>query len=1108
METNPGADLPAHRWRSEIPVDGSSLVTRALNPAGRNQGIRDLVKAVANPNTMLSKFGAPLAGGSRVILPGIDTRMPRFVDKSDLVAMTTEACFDAMGFYEITSLGLVLQHGVENDGGGFDTVVIAAQTEKQVVQVYSVFRLTSQQDFERHRASMVSGNFMPAQDLNWSYSIKGANKLAYGPFTHATDPTQNRAEGFQGWPGVLTGPNYSLERLGTNTLWQIADEYVPATYDGHLTLNNLLALKTEPPDFMIGFSRGQLKAFKVRAWWEPRDQQFDGTPIDPNRPTHPADCFQATGGDPQTGGELDRLASPLNGVAHQPRLNGVVAFDERSVVDELPPSVAETSAPRNMFLEGSAMWNSGVAIHGRRVDPTSGQAQFLAYDSGNLDLLSGSSVRFWVQPLVDPFLREEEVLLSFVGDDGRHTGIDASGTPAYTDRNAALNAADARRFGFRVIKKYDPILGDIFIRLETIGGWATGGGGAPDNRVQFVVTPTSGAVNPLQPEWLPNSWHWVVVNFGPTASASPPTRISLQVDMVLSDPANSLRVKGDGALGSIIEYGELMGHDWGWGGPFDRGPLRPGASNASVFWTEARFLGDWFHCDVGLSTTTTSDSATFGPNAVQYNTSTMQYEQGPDWPGTNPFPAGSVNRKMSLSFSDNDTTDSIDPPAPVDMTNTAPPGSPPAWTHVFTSTEMGPDGVEGGPEWGISARASWDVLQITGGKCNCCEPAADGGVGAAHDSRGTGKAGRQTQINPSSGKYTFVQWWGPGKMAPSLAGVPDTGSTALGFGLHAEGDDCHGCEACDVDGPVFFGGEPGPAVFNPSSPPSGPANGNYGGSTGAAAPNGVNASTMAYAVFDNIAFVNDSVRRTDNLADPNVHFFEDRYFETTLAFHANALLSESNYGAFYHRGLLEFLGQTGDLGTLTWTAYPSMENLEFSVALWELEDFLGGTGSSPPLETIWNATNALLLDNAIGPPTRPAGSPYGAATTTSYSNAYTTNPVSGSAQLALPAPPGGYGINFSTIPRYDGIGVPGVVDPHLLVLGIQLEGVPTGGPVAGTAAPGAGGSSVANTVRTGTTGVRGAVPQPLLSTPLFEDVTLTMVLLRPKIVFAEEGTEE
>ncbi|MCA8921711.1 MAG: hypothetical protein KDD82_07855 [Planctomycetes bacterium] len=1100
-EVNPGADLPAHRWMSEIPVDGSSLVTRALNPATRNQGIRDLVKAVANPNTMLSKFGSPPNQGSTVILPGITTKMPRFVDKADITALTTEGCFDAMGMYEITSLGLVLQR-VENDAGGFDTIVIAAQTEKQVAQVYSVFRLTSQQDFERHRAAMISGNFMPAQDLNWSYSIKGANKLAYGPFTHATNPALNRAEGFQGWPGILTGPNYSLERLGTNTLWQIADEYVPATYDGNLTLNNLLALKTEPPDFMIGFSRGQLKAFKVRAWWEPRDQQTNGSPIDLNRPTHPSDDFQATGADPQSGGELDRLASPLNNVDHQPRTHGVNAFDERSAVDELAPGNPELTAPRYMFLEGSSMWNNGVAIHGRRKDEGSGIAQFLAYDSANLDLNTGSSVRFWVQPLVDPFLREEEVLLSFVGDDGQHTGIDSSGNPAYTDRNAGLNGADARRFGFRVIKKYDPILGDIFIRLETIGGWAVSGGGAPNNRVQFVVTPTSGGVNPLQPEWLPGSWHWVVVNFGAQVPGLAPTRVSLQVDMVLSDPANSLRLRGDGQ-GGLIEYGELQGHDWGWGGPFARGPLRPGASNASIFWTETRFLGDWFHCDVGLSTTTNHGSdGPRGPQAIVYDGS--NYVQGPDWWPTDPFPPGAFNREIKLSFSYLGTaTPAPSPPPPLDMTSA---GSPPSWSASLDSTHYGPDGVEGGEEWGIYAQADWDTSTITGTKCNCCEPAADGGVGAAHDSMATGKGGRPTPLG-AGGKYSFVQWWGPGKMAPSLSGVPDTGNTDTGFGLHAEGDDCHGCEACDVDGPIFFGGEPGPPVFNSNittTTNKGAMNGNYGGAGGDAAPNGVNPSTMAYAVFDNIAFVNGTVRRTDNLGDPNVHFFEDRYFETTLAFHANALLSESNYGAFYHRGLLELIGQTGELGTLTWTAYPSMEGLEFSVGLWELQDFVTGLGATPP-NSIWNATNTNILDNAIGG--GPGAPTYGGATVGGYTNAFTTNPVSGAAHTLAAPPPGGNGLSFVTVPRYDGIGDT-VTEPHMLILGIQLEGVPTGGPTAGTAAAGAGGSTVANTVRTGTTGVRGGVPQPLLSTPVFEDVTLTMVLLRPKIVFAEEGTEE
>ena len=33
----------------------------------------------------------------------------RLADKSDLVHMTTEGCFDSMGVFEITSLGMVLK---------------------------------------------------------------------------------------------------------------------------------------------------------------------------------------------------------------------------------------------------------------------------------------------------------------------------------------------------------------------------------------------------------------------------------------------------------------------------------------------------------------------------------------------------------------------------------------------------------------------------------------------------------------------------------------------------------------------------------------------------------------------------------------------------------------------------------------------------------------------------------------------------------------------------------------------------------------------------------------------------------------------------------------
>src|SRR5690606_13840949 len=135
--------------------------------------------------------------------------------------------------------------------------------------------------------------------------------------------------------------------------------------------------------------------------------------------------------------------------------------------------------------------------------------------------------------------------------------------------------------------------------------------------------------------------------------------------------------------------------------------------------------------------------------------------------------------------------------------------------------------------------------------------------------------------NPQNNRRSYIRTKQdiPRAQGVSLAPIP----------LDFIDDDCHGCEDCDVDGPVFVGGEPPMRGAGYAD--------NYESVTGELRISPIDESTMAYAVFDNIVFLNgDHSRRTDalgstddtplfeegaqvNLAAKN---FEDRFYEEDL----------------------------------------------------------------------------------------------------------------------------------------------------------------------------------------------------------------------------------
>ena len=91
----------------------------------------DLIKANANPNTLMNKFNP-----DRVVY--------RSLDKSDLITYTTEFCFTPRGYFEIESRGMVFRPSIS---GGM--LLEADYLTRGVVKVYEIYSETAQSDFSR-----------------------------------------------------------------------------------------------------------------------------------------------------------------------------------------------------------------------------------------------------------------------------------------------------------------------------------------------------------------------------------------------------------------------------------------------------------------------------------------------------------------------------------------------------------------------------------------------------------------------------------------------------------------------------------------------------------------------------------------------------------------------------------------------------------------------------------------------------------------------------------------------------------------------------------------------------------------------------------------------
>src|SRR5262249_19560040 len=150
---------------------------------------------------------------------------------------------------------------------------IAEQTIQTVVRIYSVFRLTSQQDFELARGASFPGNFHPERlprydpaknRFTHDPALRGVNRFPPPAYVDKGETGYDaRRSGTPAFPGVTSYPQYSLRRMNIKNMWRMPDTYDAATWDGYLTLTNLVGVNTWHPDFICGFAHGSLAAYKV-----------------------------------------------------------------------------------------------------------------------------------------------------------------------------------------------------------------------------------------------------------------------------------------------------------------------------------------------------------------------------------------------------------------------------------------------------------------------------------------------------------------------------------------------------------------------------------------------------------------------------------------------------------------------------------------------------------------------------------------------------------------------------------------------------------------------------------------------------------------------------
>lgn len=855
-------------------------------PGGVNGRQRDLIKAMANPNTaiVLRKWGLEgnnifrwvfqgTGGSNGAYLPDV----PREIDKSDLSQITTEMCFSSMGYFEITSLGQVWESG---DRNGNDITVsrpIAEQTIQSIVQVFEVLRLTSQADFEKDRDFQDPKMFLTFTKA--PTTVKGFNPDLDIPGA---------------WPATLTQPEFSnhhvLPTAGNtgaalsngNERYTLSESFRnPATYDGSIILNALARIEATEQDCLIGFARGSLDALKARHAQTDRGRGGSNDPIYGAR-TEPAICTT-------TGASRLRIAN---------------AAGARSLL-----------SPGDDFqslFRGSALTNLGPLI-------TEDRGQYLSYDGNNIDLREGTC-HFWVKPVSDVATPGKQVYVSWLG--------------GFRDNGS-------RDAGFEIYKEVDDILNIVKIVVTFYGLSSTGRGHAA-SPLEFIVGRTETREGQLTTRadslWKEGAWNHVQFSFGIDLQSGGP---SYDGTLIVN---SQYMLDGYKELSEFDRNGpDGVRHAYQFNGTNADGDFFVDAATSvgsrGKQWRIPYLPFDYYFCQFDTTSTAKVYITDQTPFAIIEPSEDGQYRPR-TFPTPVSFPAGSADQELIVEFQPSALTPEPVPTPPTPETALGPQQHDSSNYPVNSEQQPSASDYYYNPptsvrnnRWKLAYFRRWSEQRPspTPGTCRYCRSRTFCSVpppGKAPFQADPDIVRAQGYNSVDARRYhCFSRFW-------SNLGTE-------GKFLVNECDDCEGCEDCDVDAPILIGAE----LVYPSNygseaivPPASFSQRITDSGDPWLVRNTNSTSTsrvfhFAQAVMDNIYFLGYRVDEHGRTGGTGVTAIpSERFFDSDVRELNSTQPNATGHKPGYKRLLTELYGRRYRLCTITWTSYPGYDRLPIGEA--------------------------------------------------------------------------------------------------------------------------------------------------------------------------------
>lgn len=510
---------------------------------------------------------------------------------------------------------------------------------------------------------------------------------------------------------------------------------------------------------------------------------------------------------------------------------------------------------------------------------TSDRGRFLAYDGNNLSLQVGT-VHFWVKPVREVVTPDEQkaVYFSWLGGQNDTSNRDA-GFEIYKVRRANKIYIETRFYGlngsigseFNTTFTYDvgTIIGG---RLTTDSLWQEGNW----NHIQLSYGLDTG--NLRNPQLTATMY----INSQPQGATA---------NQQIGNPSFVQHAYGGPIFTSIFFPPLIIGP----GGVIAPAPktssgvtvyqaTSAGQRGDRWFWPQQWY--DYYYCDASKNTITkdfANEIARFVPNGDGTYTPPI------DIPSP-AFPANSYNKAVEVSYEP--TPGLTGAPSPADNPPSAVPAiSPSAPVTTFSYNPTGSDLTD---HWTLVVTRRFKIDEVAKtaicADCRNCQDCSN-----AVDKVPT------AYLNNNTDYHCFNRF-------------PVTNGALT---LH-ECDDCSGCEACDVDGPILIGAE----LYWPSATATGNPTQSSTTNADVDSPAVIN---FAEAIIDNIYML--GYRVDDNSAgspvSPAVGVPSERFFDSDVAVINQSLAGAPGHKPAFKKQLLDLYGREFELGTLSWTGYPA-----------------------------------------------------------------------------------------------------------------------------------------------------------------------------------------